>query len=211
MPVDDRAPRRRWTSAALWLRDTFVVSSADGIDGTIRRVNRHARPDAIPRRSLRLTDTLEFMQLLWAMVHALERTSKRMSGAVGVTGPQRLVLRVVGLAPQLSAGELASVLHVHPSTLTGVLARLVSQRMLTRIPNPADRRRAILTLTTKGAKINAIQRGTAEAAISTALETISGADRQTAKEVIQRLTEQLEVVASVPTMSASGRRRPGRR
>jgi DNA-binding MarR family transcriptional regulator len=44
-----------------------------------------------------------------------------MIGEVGVTGPQRLVLRVVGLFPGMSAGELATVLRVHPSTLTGVL------------------------------------------------------------------------------------------
>jgi DNA-binding MarR family transcriptional regulator len=65
------------------------------------------------------------MQLLWAVVHELEITSKRMTGEIGVTGPQRLVLRVVGLFPGLSAGELATILHLHPSTLTGVLQRLV--------------------------------------------------------------------------------------
>jgi DNA-binding MarR family transcriptional regulator len=94
-----------------------------------------------------LPDVLQFMQLLWAVVHALERTSKRMSGEIGVTGPQRLVLRVVGLSPGLSAGDLAAVLHVHPSTLTGVLQRLVSQRLLARSDDPRDRRRAILRLT----------------------------------------------------------------
>jgi hypothetical protein len=65
-----------------------------------------------------LPDVLQFMQLLWAVVHGLERISKRMAGDIGVTGPQRLVLRVVGLFPGMSAGDLATVLHVHPSTLT---------------------------------------------------------------------------------------------
>ena len=138
--------------------------------------------------SFRLTDTLEFMQLLWAMVHALERTSKRMAADVGVTGPQRLVLRVVGLAPQVSPGELAAVLHVHPSTLTGVLERLVSQRLLTRVSDPGDRRRARLTLTAKGVRINAVQQGTAEAAVSDALVAITASERGAAKRVLQRLT-----------------------
>lgn len=73
-------------------------------------------------------EVLQFMQLLWAVVHGLQRTSKRMAGEIGVTGPQRLVLRVVGLLPRLSAGDLATVLRVHPSTLTRVLQRLVAQR-----------------------------------------------------------------------------------
>ena len=84
-----------------------------------------------------LSDVLQFMQLLWAVVHGLERLSKRMIGDIGVTGPQRLVLRVIGLFPGISAGELAGVLHVHPSTLTGVLQRLVAQRLLARSDDPA--------------------------------------------------------------------------
>ena len=86
-----------------------------------------------------LPDVLQFMQLLWAVVHGLETTSKRMAGDLGVTGPQRLALRVVGLFPGVSAGDLAAILHVHPSTLTGVLQRLVAQRWLLRVDDPRDR------------------------------------------------------------------------
>src|SRR5688500_18674592 len=91
--------------------------------------------------SLALPDVLQFMQLLWAVVHGIESTSKRMAGEIGVTGPQRLVLRVVGLFPGISAGDLATELHVHPSTLTGVIQRLVEQRLLARTHDPGDRRR----------------------------------------------------------------------
>ena len=62
-----------------------------------------------------------------------------MTGEIGVTGPQRLVMRVAGLYPGLSAGDLAAILHVHPSTLTGVLRRLVIQRLLVRQHDPRDR------------------------------------------------------------------------
>src|SRR5690349_13119281 len=86
-----------------------------------------------------LPDVLQFMQLLWAVVHVLQRTSKRMAGDIRVTGPQRLVLRVAGLFPGLSAGDVAAVLRVHPSTLTGVLQRLVAQRLLMRAHDPRDR------------------------------------------------------------------------
>ena len=46
-----------------------------------------------------LPDVLAFMQLLWGVVHGLEKVSKRMSAEIGVTGPQRLALRVIGLFP----------------------------------------------------------------------------------------------------------------
>ena len=81
---------------------------------------------------------LQFMQVLWAVVHGLESTSKPMTKRIGVTGPQRLVLRVIGLSPGLSAGDVATILHLHPSTLTGVLQRLIGQRLVRRLHDPKD-------------------------------------------------------------------------
>jgi DNA-binding MarR family transcriptional regulator len=154
-----------------------------------------------------LPDTLEFMQLLWALVHALERTSKKMAGSVGVTGPQRLVLRVVGLYPRVSAGELAAILHVHPSTLTGVLERLVGQRLLTRISDPGDRRRAILSLTAKGVRVNEARHATAESAVYEALVGVRSGDRAATIRVLQRLTVHLErgVQAPAPALRRAPR------
>ena len=143
-----------------------------------------------------LPDVLQFMQLLWAVVHGLERVSKRMIGEIGVTGPQRLVLRVVGLFPGISAGDLATVLRVHPSTLTGVLQRLVAQRLLARSDDPGDRRRAVLGLTKRGARVNAARRGTVEAAIAQALEGISERDRAATRRVLERLAAHLEPAAT---------------
>jgi MarR family transcriptional regulator, organic hydroperoxide resistance regulator len=139
-----------------------------------------------------LPDVLQFMRLLWALVHGLNKTSKRMTAEIGVTGPQRLVLRVAGLFPGLSAGDLARLLHVHPSTLTGVLRRLVAQRLLTRTNDPRDHRRAVLTLSALGAKINSDRRGTVEEAIQSALRSVPPRDRAATKRVLERLTAQLE-------------------
>jgi len=139
-----------------------------------------------------LPDVLHFMQLLWAVVHGLERTSKRMVGDLGVTGPQRLALRVVGLFPGVSAGDLAAVLHVHPSTLTGVLQRLVAQRWLLRVDDPRDRRRAVLRLTARGARVNATTRGTVESAVAYTLKGVTARDRAATRRVLERLAHHLE-------------------
>ena len=153
----------------------------------------HARALPLTKRELAdLPDVLQFMRLLWAVVHGLERISKRMAGDVGVTGPQRLVLRVVGLLPGISAGDLATVLHVHPSTLTGVLQRLVAQRLLARGDDPTDRRRAVLRLTKRGTRVNATRQGTVEAAIALALRGVSDWDRMATKRVLEQLAVHLE-------------------
>jgi MarR family transcriptional regulator, organic hydroperoxide resistance regulator len=139
-----------------------------------------------------LDNVLQFMQLLWALVHAMEKASKRMKDEVGVTGPQRLVLRVVGLRPGLSAGEVAEILHVHPSTLTGVLSRLVAERLLRRTVDPTDRRRAVLELTAAGERINAVSRGTVEAAVAAALAHVPDRDRAATRRVLTRMTARLD-------------------
>jgi hypothetical protein len=36
-----------------------------------------------------LGETLEFMRLLWAIDHGLQRRSKQLASTLGVTGPQR--------------------------------------------------------------------------------------------------------------------------
>jgi DNA-binding MarR family transcriptional regulator len=138
-----------------------------------------------------LPDVLQFMQLLWAVSHGLERRSKRMTSDLGVTGPQRLVLRVAGLSPGLSAGELAATLHVHPSTLTGVLQRLVQQKLLNRVDDPRDRRRAVLRLTRLGARANAIRTETVESAIADALNGVSAHDRAGARRVLECVADHL--------------------
>jgi MarR family transcriptional regulator, organic hydroperoxide resistance regulator len=138
-----------------------------------------------------LPAVLQFMQLLWAIAHGLETTSKRMNSVIGITGPQRLVLRVVGLFPGISAKELAAILHVHPSTLTGVLKRLVAQRLVVRVEASADRRRAVLRLSANGQHANRRARGTVEAAITQALRAVPACDRAVARGVLERLSQHL--------------------
>ena len=160
----------------------------------------------VPAASLDLPDVLHFMQVLWAVAHGLERTSKRMAADIGVTGPQRIVLRVVGLFPGVSAGDLAAILHVHPSTLTGVLQRLGTQRLLVRRHDPRDRRRAILQLTARGRRINAMVGGTVESAVSAALDGVSSRDRRTTQRVLERLTAHLHPAESRAVTQTARRR-----
>ena len=161
-----------------------------------------------------LPDVLQFMQLLWAVVHGLETTSKRMNASLGVTGPQRLVLRVVGLFPGLSAKELAATLHVHPSTLTGVLQRLAAQRLLLRVADPDDRRRAALHLSARGLRANNLRRDTVEAVVAAVLEDINASERQATQRVLAKLAAALagsSAHGTIATRSARKRRPEPRR
>lgn len=136
-----------------------------------------------------LSDVLQFMRVLWAVVHTLQSRSKRMEQQLGVTGPQRLALRVVGLFPGISAGDLAHLLHVHPSTLTGILHRLGKQGLLARETPEGDRRRAVLRLTRRGARLNARRSGTVESAVSKTLRSLSARERATTQKALTLLAD----------------------
>src|SRR3982751_6069754 len=107
---------------------------------------------------------LDFMRLLWAVDHALQLASKRMEANFGMTGPQRLVVRIVGRFPGIAAGHVAEILHVHPSTLTGILKRLEARAIVPRKPDPRDARRALFALTPRGRKVDQLKTGTVELA-----------------------------------------------
>lgn len=139
-----------------------------------------------------LPEVLEFMQVMWRVVHGFEQRSKRMAAVTGVTGPQRLVLRLVALNPGISATDLAGLLHLHPSTVTGVLQRLERQRLLVRAAHADDRRRAVLTLSAEGRQVNRAKAGTVESEIGLALRRVSRRDRACARRVLEAIADRVE-------------------
>jgi DNA-binding MarR family transcriptional regulator len=140
----------------------------------------------------RLGSVLDFMRALWALDHALQSASKRMEKAIGVTAPQRLVVRIVGRFPGISAGEVSEILHLHPSTLTGILKRLASRGLLARRADPADARRALLELTARGRAVDRVRAGTVETAVRTALGRLAPGSIRSARAAAEALVEELE-------------------
>jgi DNA-binding MarR family transcriptional regulator len=136
-------------------------------------------------------ETLQFMRRLWELVHALDVASKRMARQLGVTGPQRLVIRLVGLEPGRTASDIAAALGQHPSTLSGVLARLEVRGLLLRTPDADDRRRARFHLTAAGKKIDRERRGTVEAAVRRSLARADDARIADTVGVLGLLVEEL--------------------
>jgi MarR family transcriptional regulator, organic hydroperoxide resistance regulator len=138
-----------------------------------------------------LGTALDFMRLLWAMDHDLQRRSKRMEVELGVTGLQRIIIRLIGRFPGVTAGRLAELVHVHPSTLTGVLKRLVERGLVSRDRDETDARIAHFALTLEGEKIDGSQAGTVEAAVRRALARLAPDKVDAARDVLAAVAEEL--------------------
>ena len=140
-----------------------------------------------------LGGVLDFMRLLWAVDHGLQMASKRMSRRLGVTGPQRLAIRILGRFPGISAGSLARYLHIHPSTLTGILRRLEARRLIRRWTDPRDARRALFELTPKGRAIESSRRPTVEATVQRVVEATPADSLRGAQDLLVRLAAEFRI------------------
>lgn len=67
-----------------------------------------------------------------------------------ITQPQIIILMLLYEEGEKSVGEIAEKMNVSSPTVTGVVDRLVSNDYIERKRDPADRRRVVVDLTTKG-------------------------------------------------------------
>jgi DNA-binding MarR family transcriptional regulator len=137
---------------------------------------------------------LDFLRELWALDHALQKLSKRMSRALGVSGPQRLALRLVARFPGMPAGRLARLLHLHPSTVSGLVKGLVDRGLIARSPSSLDRRRSPLRITAGGIELLSSQEPTIESAVLSALQSIPPARIDAALKVLASVSMKLSAL-----------------
>ena len=144
-----------------------------------------------PRDARTLPADLELMQALWSVDHALDVMSRRMVRRLGITGPQRLVIRLLGRFPGASPGDLAKLLRLHPATVTGVLKRLEARRLVTRVSDPWDGRKSQIRLTRKGEALDKPDADTVEAAVGRVLSRLPRRHVELARRVLTALEEEL--------------------
>lgn len=138
-----------------------------------------------------LRDELLVLRDLWALGHAMERASRRMHDALGVTAPQRMIIRIIGRMPDVTAGELAWLLHVDAGTVSAALGRLEARELIERRKDEADLRRVQLRLTRGGKKLDVPRDDSLEAAIGRVLAKSTDEEREGLREMLARIVQEL--------------------
>jgi DNA-binding MarR family transcriptional regulator len=154
-----------------------------------------------------LSPALDFLQRLWRLNHALEKLSSRMEKQLGITAQQRLIIRCCGKYPGLTAGQLASLLHVDPGTVSAALNRLESKQLLERRRDAHDGRRTLVCLTAAGRKLDRPIQGTVEHAVDRLLASVPPTDVAAAIGVIDKLGVMLEDELPAPALGRTHHRR----
>lgn len=143
------------------------------------------------RGELPLNPALSFLQRVWELNHTLERLSSQMKRRLGITAPQRFIVRCVGKYPGMTAGQLATILHLDRGSVSAALRRLEHQGILKRRRDPRDGRRVTLGLTPRGRSLDVSRGGTVESAVVHLLETSSRAEIEATRSVLRRLSAAL--------------------
>jgi len=112
------------------------------------------RPIAASARRLDRRESLsQSVEMLHRIFQAIDLFSRKVLREFGVTGPQIWALRTIGASGVVRMGDLAQHMHLHISTVTGIIDRLQSAKLVTRERSGADGRVMELRLTARGRSI----------------------------------------------------------
>jgi MarR family transcriptional regulator, transcriptional regulator for hemolysin len=127
--------------------------------------------------------------------HDLSRLLKRRvetaSQHLGLTMPQWRVLGQLSQSNGLSQSALAGLIESDPMTVSGMIERLEAKGLVSREPDPADSRAKIVTLTNDAHGLMKEIRVIAHRIHDEALAGISDSERETALNVLTRVSENL--------------------
>jgi DNA-binding MarR family transcriptional regulator len=125
---------------------------------------------------------------------ALARAARRLRQEAGTELSPSLTaaLATVARCGPLTPSELADAERVRRPTITRVLARLEEEELITRTPDPGDRRSTLVAIAPAGAALLDAARTRKDAFLSERLEGLSPADRATLARAAAILEGMLE-------------------
>ncbi|WP_336083219.1 MarR family winged helix-turn-helix transcriptional regulator [Nocardia sp. SSK8] len=114
-------------------------------------------------------------ELLMQVARTLRRRWSAAYAPLGLTPHQARALRVTGEHDGLRLSAIAEALRISPRSATEVIDALEQADLVTRRPDPTDRRAVLVTVTTRGRRT---------------LATLAAARTKEADEFFARLTDQ---------------------
>jgi DNA-binding MarR family transcriptional regulator len=145
-----------------------------------------------------VTQSAEVVGELMSITAALRRLSRRRTAEAVAVPPlpeaQRELLFVVANQPGIGIAGAAQALDLAGNSVSTLVNALVDQGLLHREPDPADRRAARLTLTTKAQERMAAWRAARAALIGQALDRAAPEDRAVIAAALPALRRLLDQV-----------------
>ncbi len=84
------------------------------------------------------------------IIRAIDLHSKKLERESGLTGPQLLVMQLIGSQGELTSGVIAREVSLSQATVTSILDRLERKGLLRRVRSTSDKRKVMVSLTEEG-------------------------------------------------------------
>lgn len=160
-------------------------------------------PRRNPAPPLRLDQFIPYkLSVLAAKVS--QRLAREYALAVGLQLPEARVMTVLGSFSPVSSNAVVQHTSMDKATVSRAIVRLLHLGLVTRTPDPRDRRLLILSFTPKGHRAYAKLTRTARDWESWFVEGFGAGDRARLMQVLGQLTERL----GNPKAAAKGRPAP---
>lgn len=145
-------------------------------------------------------DAQRVFEALRRLVRYLRLADRAGEDATGASAAQLFVLQQLAAAPASSLAELAARTLTDASSVSTVVARLVTRGLVARRPAAGDRRRAELALTAKGKALLARAPALAQPRIVAAIAEMSARERAALVKSLDGLVEAIGADELEPRM-----------
>lgn len=127
------------------------------------------------------------------IIRAVGLYSKELLRRRNLTTSQLATLRQLARRGALSAGDLARGISVSQATITGIVDRLESRGLVTRVRDMEDRRRVVIDLTEAGREVVATSPPPLHERFVLRLAELPTEEREEIARVLDRIVEMMEV------------------
>jgi len=148
------------------------------------------RKAAATTRRRQATEVVKSLRRLFKGIHEYSKAMQRRSG---LSAPQAWALTLAEADAGLSLGTLAERMYAHPSTVSGIVARLVNRGALRREKDPEDRRGIRVSLTPAGRRLLRESPPPVQAGLQHALERMPARRLQLLREALEDIVRQAEL------------------
>jgi DNA-binding MarR family transcriptional regulator len=145
-------------------------------------------------------DATVILDHLRRLVRVLRDSSRFSERTLGVTGAQLFALKALAAEPALSLNELARRTRTHQSTVSVVVKRLVTAKLVSRGTSEEDGRRVELAVTAKGRALLAKAPLAAQERLIQGVVRLRESERAELAESLHRLVAAMDLGDETPAM-----------
>jgi len=135
---------------------------------------------------------LKILQSLRRIIRAVDIHSRKLSLDYKITGPQLIALLSIAEKGPLTLAAIAKDIHLSPSTLVGVVDRLVEKGYVIRERSTKDRRQINISLTEEGSSFVNDAPSPLQQTLAEALNELSTSEQATISRSLQQVVELME-------------------